>query len=87
MEVLPALDSLQVSLKAETQGEQLTGCNIFVKRLNPLLGNIDWLVPDGFSIMGFHHHEGCVKKLVQCYIEGFEESEIILEKTTGIPWQ
>lgn len=84
--VLPALGSTQVSLEAELHGEQLTGCDIFVKGLNPFLGNIDWLIPDGFSIMGFHHHEACVGKLVRCYLENFEEIGMILEKTIGVPW-
>lgn len=87
VEVLPASDSLQVSLKAERDGGQLTGGNIVVKRLDPLLGNIDWLIPHGFSIMGFYHYEACAEKLVRCYLEDFEASGRILEMTTGFPWQ
>lgn len=85
-EVLPGLDSLQVSLEAKAHGKQLTGCNIVVKRLDPFLGNIDWLIPDGSSIMGFHHHAACLGKLVRCSLESSEEIGIMLEKTTGVPW-
>jgi len=84
--VLPALGSIHVSLEAELHGERLTGCDIFVKRLNPFLGNIDWLIPDGFSIMGSHHHEACVGRLVRYYLEDCEEIGIILEKTIGVHW-
>lgn len=87
VEVLPASDFLQVSLEVELHGQQLTGGNIVVKRLDPLLGNIDWLIPHGFSIMGFYHYEACVEKLVRCYLEDLEASGKILEKTTGIPWR